>query len=250
MQAAAFGPNHSAVDDGGKTWTQPGRRRAKEPRRKECRKAESNKVRVRHLRANRQTPHHSSSGTTAHRHPWESSSASGIVNLRPTHRSGHRSMPEVEDAGCLFSTRRWRTRTGQEKARRAARPWHRAQVAAPGRWWAVPLPPNLDPKRPGRDLHSHIGRGASATDDGGKTWRPINKGLPSLHLRPNAEIGHDVPPRRYATARARNVIFMQSIGRLPPATSRTTPGQEVVGKLAPPTRVVIDVNAHEPQRPI
>src|ERR1051326_757105 len=51
----------------------------------------------------------------------------------------------------------------------------------------------LDPKDPNRIYIAISAAGAFRTDDGGKTWKPINKGLYSKYIPdPNAEIGHCV----------------------------------------------------------
>ena len=51
--------------------------------------------------------------------------------------------------------------------------------------------------------------GAFRTDDGGRTWKPINRGLHSQYIPdPNAEVGHCV--HRIAMHSSRpNVLFMQ-----------------------------------------
>src|SRR5205807_2616133 len=49
----------------------------------------------------------------------------------------------------------------------------------------------LDPSNPERMYIAISAAGAFRTDDGGKTWRPINRGLHSQYIPdPNAEVGH------------------------------------------------------------
>src|SRR4030095_15274985 len=51
----------------------------------------------------------------------------------------------------------------------------------------------LDPKNPKRIYIAISAAGAFRTDDGGKTWKPINKGLKSQYIPdPDAEVGHCV----------------------------------------------------------
>src|SRR5437016_13918527 len=51
----------------------------------------------------------------------------------------------------------------------------------------------LDPKNPARMFIAISAAGAFRTDDGGKTWRPINRGLKSQYIPdPTAEVGHCV----------------------------------------------------------
>src|SRR5882724_8774064 len=67
----------------------------------------------------------------------------------------------------------------------------------------------LDPSNPQRMFIAISAAGAFRTDDGGKTWRPINKGLNSPYIPdPTAEVGHCV--HRIAMHRSRpGVLFMQ-----------------------------------------
>src|SRR5207249_3714181 len=67
----------------------------------------------------------------------------------------------------------------------------------------------LDPKNPQRMYIAISAAGAFRTDDGGKTWRPINRGLHSQYIPdPNAEVGHCV--HRIAMHPSRpNTLFMQ-----------------------------------------
>ena len=51
----------------------------------------------------------------------------------------------------------------------------------------------LDPSNPSRIYIAISAAGAFRTDDGGKTWKPINRGLQSQYIPdPTAEIGHCV----------------------------------------------------------
>src|SRR5437870_1549830 len=67
----------------------------------------------------------------------------------------------------------------------------------------------LDPSDPKRVFIAISAAGAFRTDDAGKTWRPINRGLRSQYIPdPNAEVGHCV--HRIALHRSRpKVLFMQ-----------------------------------------
>src|SRR5207253_1224438 len=48
-----------------------------------------------------------------------------------------------------------------------------------------------DPSNPKRMVIAISAAGAFRTDDGGKTWKPINKGLHSQYIpNPTAEVGH------------------------------------------------------------
>ena len=67
----------------------------------------------------------------------------------------------------------------------------------------------LDPSNPQRIFIAISAAGAFRTDDGGKTWKPINHGLKSQYIPdPDAEVGHCV--HRIAMHPSRpNVLFMQ-----------------------------------------
>src|SRR5205085_445904 len=67
----------------------------------------------------------------------------------------------------------------------------------------------LDPKDRQRMFVAISAAGAFRTDDGGKTWRPINRGLHSEYIPdPAAEVGHCV--HRIAMHPSRpNALFMQ-----------------------------------------
>jgi hypothetical protein len=68
----------------------------------------------------------------------------------------------------------------------------------------------LDPSDPNRIFVAISAAGAFRTDDAGKTWRPINRGLKSQGIPdPNAEVGHCV--HRIAMHPSRpGVLFMQN----------------------------------------
>ena len=67
----------------------------------------------------------------------------------------------------------------------------------------------LDPSNPDRIYIAISAAGAFRTDDGGKTWKPINKGLYSKYIpNPNAEVGHCVHHIAMHPKRP-GVLFMQ-----------------------------------------
>src|SRR3989475_12784224 len=67
----------------------------------------------------------------------------------------------------------------------------------------------LDPQNPRRIYIAISAAGAFRTDDGGKTWRPINRGLYSKYIpEPTAEVGHCVHRIALHPSRS-NVLFMQ-----------------------------------------
>jgi photosystem II stability/assembly factor-like uncharacterized protein len=88
--------------------------------------------------------------------------------------------------------------------------------------------------------------GAFRTDDAGKTWKPINRGLHSQYIPdPNAEVGHCV--HRIAMHPSRpEVLFMQKHWDVLRTDDAGDSWHEVSGNLPTDFGFVIDVHAHEP----
>jgi photosystem II stability/assembly factor-like uncharacterized protein len=85
------------------------------------------------------------------------------------------------------------------------------------------------------------------TDDGGKSWRPINKGLRSEGIPdPTAEVGHCV--HRIAIHESRpNVLYMQKHWDVMRSDDGGDTWHEISGNLPTDFGFVIDVHAHEPE---
>jgi photosystem II stability/assembly factor-like uncharacterized protein len=88
--------------------------------------------------------------------------------------------------------------------------------------------------------------GAFRSDDAGKTWRPINRGLVSEQIpNPTAEVGHCV--HRIAQHPARpNVLFMQKHWDVMRSDDAGDSWHEISGNLPSDFGFPIDVHAHEP----
>jgi hypothetical protein len=104
----------------------------------------------------------------------------------------------------------------------------------------------LDPVNPQRIFVAISAAGAFRTDDGGKTWRTINRGLKSEFLPdPDAEIGHCV--HRIALHPSRpQVLFMQKHWDVMRSDDAGESWYEISGNLPSDFGFVIDVHAHEP----
>jgi len=89
--------------------------------------------------------------------------------------------------------------------------------------------------------------GAFRTDDGGATWKPINRGLHSQYIPdPNAEVGHCV--HRIAQHRSKpNTLFMQKHWDVMRSDDAGDNWREVSGNLPTDFGFVIDVHAHDPE---
>jgi photosystem II stability/assembly factor-like uncharacterized protein len=89
--------------------------------------------------------------------------------------------------------------------------------------------------------------GAFRTDDGGDTWKAINRGLRSAHIPdPNAEVGHCVHHMAMHPARP-ETLFMQKHWDVMRTDSAGDAWTEVSGNLPTDFGFVIDVHAHEPE---
>src|SRR3982074_1088098 len=105
----------------------------------------------------------------------------------------------------------------------------------------------LDPKNPDRIFIAISAAGAFRTDDGGKTWRPVNSGLKSPFELPDptAEVGHCV--HRIAMHKSRpDVLFMQKHWDVMRSDDGGESWREVSGNLPSDFGFPIDVHAHEP----
>jgi photosystem II stability/assembly factor-like uncharacterized protein len=105
----------------------------------------------------------------------------------------------------------------------------------------------LDPSNPGRMFIAISSAGAFRTDDGGETWRPINRGLKSDHIPdPSAEVGHCV--HHIAMHRSRpGVLFMQKHWDVMRSDDAGESWHEVSGNLPTDFGFAIDVHAHQPE---
>jgi photosystem II stability/assembly factor-like uncharacterized protein len=105
----------------------------------------------------------------------------------------------------------------------------------------------LDPGKPERMFIAISSAGAFRTDDGGTTWKPINRGLSSQHIPdPTAEVGHCV--HRIAMNQSRpNVLFMQKHWDVLRTDDAGDSWHEVSGNLPTDFGFVIDVHTHEPE---
>ncbi len=135
-------------------------------------------------------------------HPWE---FKRVWHLEPAPDDSDTVYAGVEDAA-LFRTRdggrSWKELPGLRAVKGGL--W---QPGAGGMCLHTIV---LDPSRVGRMFVAISAAGAFRSEDGGETWRPINRGLHSLYQLPDpdAEVGHCV--HRIAMHPARpEVLFMQ-----------------------------------------
>jgi BNR/Asp-box repeat len=105
----------------------------------------------------------------------------------------------------------------------------------------------LDPSNPGRIYIAISAAGVFRSEDGGTSWKPINRGLKSSHMPdPEVEVGHCV--HRIAMHASRpDVLFMQKHWDVMRTDDSGDNWHEVSGNLPSDFGFPIDVHAHEPE---
>src|SRR3981081_2054154 len=105
----------------------------------------------------------------------------------------------------------------------------------------------LDPKDRQRMFIAISAAGAFRTDDGGNTWKPINRGLHSQFMPdPNAEVGHCVHHIAMHPKKP-NTLFMQKHWDIMRSDDAGDSWREVSGNLPSDFGFPIDIHAHEPE---
>jgi photosystem II stability/assembly factor-like uncharacterized protein len=105
----------------------------------------------------------------------------------------------------------------------------------------------LTPDNPDRMFVAISAAGAFRTDDGGKTWLPINRGLQSGELPDDsADVGHCVHSIALHPSRP-DVLFMQKHWDVMRSDNAGGTWHEVSGNLPSDFGFPIAVHAHEPQ---
>jgi photosystem II stability/assembly factor-like uncharacterized protein len=235
-----FGQIIQRSDDGGKTWIQPGtppgEKHAKQPGPP---KGESNKF-VYDTSAETGKPLTTHMWYDGTQHPWE---FKRVWHIEPSLTDADTVYAGVEDAGLFRSTdggKNWKELAGLRGHGTGPR-W---QPGAGGMCLHTII---LDPKDPKRIYIAISAAGAFRTDDGGNTWKPINKGLYSQYIpEPTAEVGHCVHHVAMNPARP-NVLFMQKHWDVMRSDNAGDSWKEVSGNLPTDFGFVIDVHAHDPE---
>jgi photosystem II stability/assembly factor-like uncharacterized protein len=105
----------------------------------------------------------------------------------------------------------------------------------------------IDPTNAERMFIAISAAGAFRTDDGGKNWKPINKGLVSDFMpNPTGEVGHCVHHVAMHPSRP-DVLFMQKHWHVMRSDNAGDEWKKVSGNLPTDFGFAIDVHAHEPE---
>lgn len=227
-----FGQIIQRSDDGGKTWHPPGSNPADLKTPEGMPKGESNKF----VYEGKVGTHLWYDGT---QHPWE---FKRVWHLEPSLHEPDTVYAGVEDAA-LFKSKDG-GKTWQElsslRTHGSSTKW---QPGAGGMGLHTIV---LNPKNPDQIYIAISAAGAFRTDDGGKTWKPINKGLKSQYLPdPNAEVGYCV--HRIAIHPSRpETLYMQLHWNIMRSGNSGDMWEKISGNLPSDFGFPIDVHAHEP----
>jgi photosystem II stability/assembly factor-like uncharacterized protein len=173
-------------------------------------------------------------------HPWE---FERVWHLEPSLTDPDVVLAGVEDAALFASTdggKSWSEKSGL-RSHTSGSMW---QPGAGGMCLHTIL---VSPADPNRIFVAISSAGAFRTDDGGTTWKPINKGLHSEGIPDgDAEVGHCV--HRIALHPSRpDVLYMQKHWDVLRTDNGGDSWTEVSGNLPSDFGFVIDVHAHEPE---
>ncbi len=173
-------------------------------------------------------------------HPWE---FKRVWHLEPSRTEPDVVYAGVEDAALFRSAdagQTWEEIPGLRTAK--------GNLWSPGAGGMCLHTILVDPRNPARMFVAISAGGAFRTEDGGKTWRPVTKGLKSPFELPDpdAEVGHCV--HRIAMHPSRpNVLFMQKHWDVMRSDDGGDSWHEVSGNLPTDFGFPIDVHAHEPE---
>ena len=173
-------------------------------------------------------------------HPWE---FKRIWHFEPSLTDAETVYAGAEDAALFRSTdggTTWQELSGLREAK--------GKLWQPGAGGMCLHTIVLDPANSERIFVAISAAGAFRSDDGGRTWSPINQGLKSLYELPDptAEVGHCV--HRIAMHPSRpGVLFMQKHWDVMRSDNAGDSWTEVSGNLPSDFGFPIDVHAHEPE---
>ena len=235
-----FGQIIQRSDDGGKTWHQPGTLPGEPTTTPQgWPKGESNKF-VYDTAAETGKPLTTHQWYDGSQRPWE---FKRVWHVEPSLTDPDTVYAGIEDAALFRTTdgaKNWKELSGL-RGHGTGPQW---QPGAGGMCLHTII---LDPSNRQRIWIAISAAGAFRTDDGGKTWKPINKGLRSQYIpNPEAEIGHCVH-HIAMNAKRPGVLFMQKHWDVMRSDDAGDNWKEVSGNLPTDFGFVIDAHTHEPE---
>jgi len=172
-------------------------------------------------------------------HPWE---FKRVWHLEPSLTDPDTCYAGVEDAALFKTTdggQTWTELPGLRDAK--GEQW---QPGAGGMCLHTIL---LDPGNPDRIFVAISAAGAFRTDDGGVTWKPINRGLVSEYIpEQTADVGHCVHNLAMHPSKP-DVVFMQKHWDVLRTDNAGDLWHEISGNLPSDFGFPISVHAHEPE---
>ena len=225
-----FGQVIQRSDDGGKTWNAPGGGVTTTPQ--GMPQGESNRF----VYEGDVGKHLWYDGTP---HPWE---FKRVWHLEPSLTDPDTVYAGVEDAALFRTTdggHSWKELPALRRAK-----GHLWQPGAGGMGLHTII---LDRNNPARIFVAISAAGVFRTEDGGQTWKPVNRGLKTAYELPdkNSDVGHCV--HRIAMHPSRpNVLFMQKHWGVNRSDDGGDNWHEVSGNLPTDFGFPIEVHAHEP----
>lgn len=173
-------------------------------------------------------------------HPWE---FTRVWHLEPSLSDPDTVYAGVEDAALFRSTdggQSWQELAGL-RTHTSGPKWQ------PGAGGMCLHTIRLDPGNPERIVVAISAAGAFRSDDGGATWKPINRGLRSEMIpNPEDDVGHCVHCIAMHPAQP-NVLFMQKHWDIMRSDDAGESWREVSGNLPSDFGFPIAVHAHEPE---
>lgn len=232
-----FGQIIQRSDDGGKTWTTPGGEKMPDPYGPPSGISNRFVYDTSEETGKPLTTHQWYDGT---QHPWE---FKRVWHLEPSYTDPDTVYAGVEDAALFRTTdggRSWHELAGL-RGHESGEKW------MPGAGGMCLHTIVLDPSDPQRIYVAISSAGAFRSDDGGQTWRPINRGLRSEFLpEQTAEVGHCVHRIDMHPSQP-NVLFMQKHWDIMRSDDGGDNWFEVSGNLPTDFGFPIQVHAHEPE---
>lgn len=234
-----FGQVIQRSDDGGKTWSQPGFKADETVKAPEgMPMTESNKF-VYDTSPDDGKPLTTHQWYDGTQHPWE---FKRVWHVEPSLTDPETVYAGAEDAALFKSTdggKSWKELSGL-RGQGTGPKW---MPGAGGMGLHTIL---LDHQNKDRMYVAISAAGVFRTDDAGKTWKTVNKGLTSNFMPdPKAEVGHCV--HRIAMHPSRpDVLFMQKHWDVMRSDNAGELWYEVSGNLPSDFGFVVDVHAHEP----